>query len=393
MKIAIVYDMIYPFNIGGAELRNYEIAKRLAKKHEVHLFGVKLWKGPDIIKKEGITLHGVCRYKKLYSFSGKRTIFEPINFAIKLFKPLNSEKFGIIDTSSFVYFHCFTCKLVSILKKTPLVFTWHQYWGGYWHSYLGKLKGFFGKIIEKSVKNLTKNHIAISQTTKKQLINEGVKEKNIFVNYDGIDMDKINSINPIKTRREMYDIIFVGRLTHQKNVPLLIQSVGLLKKEFPSIKVNIIGDGPERKKLESLTKGLNLEKNVAFTGFLKKQEDVYKEMKSSKIFVLPSLLEGFGIVVVEAMACGLPTIVVNNEMSASKELISDRYKNQLIVKNNPRSLAIAIKELLKNENLRKQINKEDKKNLQKFDWNCITKELEEYYLNIIKKWKTQQKQN
>lgn len=55
MKIAIVYDMIYPFNIGGAEIRNYEIAKRLARHHEVHLFGVKLWDGPDVIRRDGLT--------------------------------------------------------------------------------------------------------------------------------------------------------------------------------------------------------------------------------------------------------------------------------------------------------------------------------------------------
>ena len=72
LKIAIVYDMLYPFNIGGAEIRNYEIAKILAKKHDVHLIGIKLWKGKQIIKKNRITYHGVCNYKNMYNFSGKR---------------------------------------------------------------------------------------------------------------------------------------------------------------------------------------------------------------------------------------------------------------------------------------------------------------------------------
>jgi len=85
MKIAIVYDMLYPFNVGGAEIRNYEIAKVLAKEHDVHLIGVKLWKGKRVIKREGITYHGVCRYKKLHSFSGKRSILEPMYYSFKLF--------------------------------------------------------------------------------------------------------------------------------------------------------------------------------------------------------------------------------------------------------------------------------------------------------------------
>jgi len=72
MKIAIIYDMIYPFNVGGAEIRNWEIAIRLAKNNEVHLFGFQLWDGPSVIKRDGVTIHGVCKYSKFKR--GYRTI-------------------------------------------------------------------------------------------------------------------------------------------------------------------------------------------------------------------------------------------------------------------------------------------------------------------------------
>ncbi|MBA3064686.1 glycosyltransferase family 4 protein [Candidatus Woesearchaeota archaeon] len=75
MRIALIYDMIYPYTIGGAEVRNYSLAKRLIEQgHEVHLYGVNLWKGPTIIKKEGIFIHGICRYTKKYNFKGNRSI-------------------------------------------------------------------------------------------------------------------------------------------------------------------------------------------------------------------------------------------------------------------------------------------------------------------------------
>ena len=73
MKIALVYDMIYPYSIGGAEVRNYSLAKRLTEQgHEVHLYGIKLWNGPDTIKKDGIFIHGICRYTQKYNFKGNR---------------------------------------------------------------------------------------------------------------------------------------------------------------------------------------------------------------------------------------------------------------------------------------------------------------------------------
>ncbi|MAG07312.1 hexosyltransferase [archaeon] len=378
MKIAIIFDMIYPFNIGGTEVRNYELGKRLSKNHEVHLFGVKLWEGPDIIKKDGLTLHGVCRYKNLYNFKGTRTIWEPIKFAIKLYKPLKKEKFDVIDASAFVYFHCFTCKAISTLNKTPLAFTWLQYWGDYWYYYLGNMKGFIGKNIEKLASKLTKYNISISKTTAKDLRENKVKKENIFINYCGTNLKEINNSKPAK---EKFDLIFVGRLNHQKNTSLLIKTTNLLKNQFPKIKVCIIGDGPEKNQLKTLTKNLNLTKNITFKGFIENKEEVYGHMKSSKIFVLPSILEGLGIVVIEAHACGLPVIVIDNKWNASKELIQEN-KNGLISKNNPQQLTQKITLLLENKNLRKQMSTESKESAKQFDWDNIAKDLEKYYTKI-----------
>ena len=60
MKIAFVYDAVYPWIKGGAEKRIYEIGKRLADKHEVHWYGIRWWDGKETIEHDGIILHGVC---------------------------------------------------------------------------------------------------------------------------------------------------------------------------------------------------------------------------------------------------------------------------------------------------------------------------------------------
>ena len=372
--------MIYPFNIGGVELRNYELAKRLVKKHEVHMYGVKLWKGPNVIKKDGIIIHGICKYKNLYTFSGKRRIREPLIFSIALFKELIKEKFDIIDASSFVYFHCFPAKLISLIKKTPIVFTWHQYWGNYWYEYLGIFKGIIGKTIEKLSLYLTNNNLAVSKTTREDLIKNGIKRKNIKLSYNGIDIKEIK-----KTKKDKieHDLIYVGRLSHQKNIGLLLESIPKIKKEFPEIKVAIIGDGPDKNNLINKANLLKIKKNVDFLGFIENKNKIYSLIKSSKIFVLPSILEGFGIVVIEAHGCGIPTVIIDSKWNASKELID---KNGLISKNNPLELSKTIKRLLKNKNLRKKLGKRAVKTAKKFDWDRITKELEKYYEKTIAKY-------
>ena len=87
MKIAFVYDVIYPYVKGGIEKRVWELATRLTRRgHEVHLFGMKFWIGNDILISEGVFLHGVCPAKKLY-VGGRRTIWQPLYFSVHLIPP------------------------------------------------------------------------------------------------------------------------------------------------------------------------------------------------------------------------------------------------------------------------------------------------------------------
>lgn len=86
MKIAFVYDTIYPYIKGGGEKRFYDIGKRLKEKgHEIHFYGMKFWKGKDTIKKEGMHYHGICNEIPLYD-NKKRTISQALSFGLSSFK-------------------------------------------------------------------------------------------------------------------------------------------------------------------------------------------------------------------------------------------------------------------------------------------------------------------
>jgi len=374
MKIALIYDMIYPYTIGGAEVRNYSLAKRLAEQgHEVHIYGVKLWKGPVTIKRDGIFIHGVCTYIQKYNFKGNRLIFEPIKFSYCLFKHLVKEKFDIIDCSAFPYFPAFSCKLYSIIKNTPLIITWHEVWMDYWYEYFG-WKGVFGIVIEKIVSKITKNIISVSNRTRDNLIKLGINKEHISTVYNWVD---IKEIQKIKKSKEKSEIIYAGRLMKHKNIDVLIKSIYLAKKEFPDLNAVIIGKGPEKAKLKALTKSLGLEKNIRFMDFMLKEE-VYGFMKSSKLFVLPSVLEGFGIIVIEANACGLPVITVKHERNASADLIRD-YDNGFVCKLSEVHIAEKMIMLLKNKKLRKYMSKNSVKHVKGYDIKNAVANLESIY--------------
>lgn len=325
-KIAFVYDAIYPYIKGGGEKRYYEIAKRLGiKGHEVHLYGMKLWDGPDVIYKEGIYLHGICPSKPLYTKDGRRSIWQAIYFGINCLK-LIKEDFDIIDCCGFPYFSLFTVKLVCLLKGKKLYSTWHEVWGkDYWKEYLGWL-WILGYLIEKVAVQLPDQIIAVAETTALRIKNELHYKGKVEIVPNGVDYEAIRAIKPSSIKS---DLVYAGRLMDFKNIDLLIKSIYLIKKQHSKVKCLIIGDGPEKTKLQALSHNLKLDNNIEFTGFLPKHEDVYALMKSSKVFVLPSTREGFGIVVIEANACGIPVITINHKNNAAKDLIEEGINGSL----------------------------------------------------------------
>ena len=143
MRIAYIYDAIYPWVKGGAEKRIYEFSRRLASRgHEVHCYGMNWWKGENVIVKDGVYLHGICKPTNFYS-GDHRSIIEATYFASKVLSSREMD-YEVVDCQNFPYFPCFSAKLLCRLNKQDLFITWHEVWGDYWHEYLGR-KGIIGK--------------------------------------------------------------------------------------------------------------------------------------------------------------------------------------------------------------------------------------------------------
>ncbi len=377
MKIAFIYDAVYPWVKGGAEKRVYELAKRLAQRgNEVHWYSIGWWwpeNGKKDMVMDGIHLHGVSNPIDLYS-DDRRSIKEALLFALKLFTPIMKEKFDVVDCQGFPFFSCFTAKIHSMTGKSRLIITLHEVWGDYWYEYLGKL-GIFGKLIERTMLGLTDNLITVSYKTQKDLREIKKSEKSIVI-PNGIDFNHIQSITPSD---EISDIIFAGRLIKEKNVDILIKSIQIVKQKIPNVRCMIVGDGPERSKLEELSFNLKIQDNIEFMGFTENYDDLIGYMKSSSVFVLPSIREGFGIVVIEANACGLPVVVVNHKMNAAVDLVQDGI-NGFRADASPEDIADKIIKSIENK---EKMESKCIDNSEEYDWNKIVDALEKVYMEIL----------
>lgn len=360
MKIAVVSDVIYPWVIGG-EKRYYEIFSRLAKKHEVHFYTMFYRKMHSReFEYEGMKVHCVCDAPKSLYSGRRRKIIPAIKFSLLLYGKLKQEKFDLIECNEFPFLPCFTAKRVARMQNIPLFVTWHEVWGDYWYDYMGRI-GVFGKFTEKLTTKISDKVISVSGLTKRKLTAMGVHARCISVIPNGVNLEAVRKAKP---KRIKNDVLFVGRLIKDKNVDILLEALALL-----DVTCIIIGDGPEKKRLESLAKKLNLEKRIRFIDFLPKDEEIYSYMKSSKLLAIPSTREGFGLVAVEANACGIPVLTVDSPDNAVRDFVKDGV-NGKVVKLNDRSIADGIKQLF---------GMKVKIKLDGYRWSDIAKQLEEVY--------------
>ncbi|OPX65150.1 MULTISPECIES: glycosyltransferase family 4 protein [unclassified Methanoregula] len=318
MKIAFVYDAIFPYVKGGGEKRIHEIAVRLAARgHDVHLVGMKYWDGPDMVSRDGISLHGICPAAESLYVRGRRSIRQALRFSLFLVPFLIKERFDIIECQQFPYFPCFSVKLSSAMKKTPFVIAWYEVWGNYWYDYLG-WPGVLGKCTERLLGFLTRNHIAISERTARSLDREGIFH-GVTVFPVGISTEQVISIPAAPEQR---DIIFVGRLIREKHADLLVSAFIILAEEYPELTLFILGDGPEKEAVCNRIRACSCRDRITLRPFLESHDQVIARIKSAHVLVLPSTREGFGIVALEALACGLPVVTVNHPDNAICDMIT-----------------------------------------------------------------------
>lgn len=377
MRIALIYDAIYPDVVGGGEKRYWEIARRLVRRgHEVWLLGMQFWPGEAIIRRDGVVCVGVCPAIPLFTSSGRRSLWEPLYFAWHLYQFLRHHSFDVIDCGAFPYLPCFVSKFHAISKRMPLVITWFELrgWSGWW-AYCGGA-GILAYMFEIYVARLTRWNIAISGLTLERAGQLFPRlAKNMQVIGCGVDAPR-NSLFRVRAKNPCR-LLCIGRIVEHKRMHWLIDVLRELISEFPGLSLLIVGEGPEKNRVTKYAEECGCRSNVVFRGFLSIDE-LQEEMTNSDIFLFPSEQEGFGMVIIEAMAAGLPVVAADAPMSAARTLVSHGNNGLLCTSSN--SMVGAVRNLIRDELLYEKVSRGAQRTAVQHDWESeIITELERYY--------------
>jgi glycosyltransferase involved in cell wall biosynthesis len=216
--------------------------------------------------------------------------------------------------------------------------------------------------------------IAISTYMKELGIAEGAEPENVFVLHNPVDMEKFY---PGTHETRDVDVLFVGRLSREKGIGVLIEAAQRLSRET---QVLIVGDGPLRERLERLAQGVQCA--VTFEGWIE-NEMLCEYMRRAKVQVVPSLSEPQGLVVLEAMACGVP--VIGTDTGGIPDMIKHGESGWLVPPNDAEALAKTIKEVLDNDREREKAGRAAHEKAQSFSTTGFGHKVVELYERIIER--------
>ncbi|MEO8509996.1 MAG: glycosyltransferase family 4 protein [Chloroflexota bacterium] len=368
MRICFVYDALFPYVKGGAERRYHELAKRLALEHEVHHVSWQWWEGASTTVIDGVTLHGVGAPPKLYGEDGKRTVREAVAFATRISPFLLRHRFDVIDCSATPYVPLYAAASAARITGTPLVATWHEFWGEHWREYLPDRPAIarVAQALEARARPLGSAAVAVSAFTQRRMGIEASPRSWIVPN--GVDIS-IGARSPAADRGETWDLAFIGRLIDEKRVDRVLDAVHELSDDMPALRCAIVGDGPARAALEARAEALGVTDRVRFLGAVSEAE-AHAVLDDAPVLVMPSEREGFGISVIEAQLAGAVPVVVRGPHSAAPDLVRDGVDG-LLADPDPASLAGAVRRLLTDDAERRTMRAAALEAARRFAWDDI----------------------
>ncbi|MFX1363463.1 MAG: glycosyltransferase [Promethearchaeota archaeon] len=348
---------------GGAERVAASLTKKLAKKYTVFI----------------ITFYN---FQKTYPYEG---FYHSLNLKLKtwrrIFLPINIFKvIQPISPDLIISFLAHTNILIILIKilfrmKIPLIICNHT---NLKMAYKDRKKyiNFFVKILYRL--NWIKKIITISKENHASLVNDyNIKKSLITTIHNGIDLQEIRELSNAEVNyrgifenKEIIKFITIGRLHELKRHRDLIIAFSRVKSEIINAKLFIIGDGSLRKELEELIKQKDLENDIILLGLV---ENPYSYLSKSDIFVLSSKYEVFPMVLLEALACGLP-IISTNCKTGPQEILNNGQYGILTKVMDSDELAEKMIYLAKNEDFREKYAKKSLERAKIFDINNISEE-------------------
>lgn len=340
MRIALVYDCLFPWTVGGAERWYRSLAERLAREgHEVTYLTLRQWERGDAPRIEGVRVVAVGPRMGLYAPGGRRRIGPPLAFGAGVLAhlALRGRRYDVVHTASFPYFSLLAAAVARPLGGYRLFVDWHEVWTrDYWREYLGRGAGAAGYAVQRACVRVPQRAFCFSRLHARRLRAEGARGTVTLLEGEYAGGPRPGPPAPAEPV-----VVFAGRHIPEKRVPALVPAIAAARDRIPSLRATIYGDGPERGRVHRLVASLGLNDTIEVPGFVA-HEQIDEALAHALCLVLPSRREGYGMVVVEASARGTPSVVVRDPDNAATELVDEGENGFVAPSASPADLAAAI---------------------------------------------------
>lgn len=355
MKILILNwrDIKNPTS-GGAELLTHEMAKRWARwGHEIIQISSGFKNGKNEENIDGVRIIRIGYWWSIHILS--------FFYYLKNLKA--STDIVIDEVHWFPFFSALYAK-----KKTVLLVC--EVANRLFFELLPYPLALLGRAIEKTYLRFYKNvsALAISQSTKNDLVKEGFLEKNITVLPMGITTPRNFELFP---KEKTPTLIYVGRINKLKGINDAIDAFSIIKKQIPDCMLWIVGKGEKAfvSKIKNKINSLNITSSVILFGFVT-EEKKFELMNKAHILVAPSVKEGFGLTIPEAGAVGTPAVAYDVE--GFRDVVKNG-KNGILVDCNPEAMAKKVKEILCNKRFYEKLQDKAVNFAKRLNWDQTAK--------------------
>ncbi len=383
MKIAQVSVYYHPAMIGGIEWYIRNISKELVKRgHEVHLFTVNSKDGkilgPSEEIFEGIYIH---RLPLLFDLSYR------LKFWPTLLLRIMREQFDIFHVYDYLTTHAMLVPMLNFLKKVKtvlMIYDIHHLVPRRAVKYIPL--ALFDKYFSRFILRCYDRLLIRTNLLTYPILKMGAKKEQLKITPSGIRSESLREYDG-GVFKEKYGIdgriiLYLGRLHPMKGPQVLIKAIPYIIERLPDVKFVFIGPDQigYQKVLENLSKKLHVEDYVSFLGPIYNIKEKMQAYAACEVFALPSGYEGFGQVLIEAMAQGKPIVATN--AGSIPNVVSDQKEGFLVNYGDHRGLASKIKQLLLSPKLARALGNEGRKKARRYTYEELAVQLENIYLEL-----------
>jgi glycosyltransferase involved in cell wall biosynthesis len=340
MRIAIVYDCLFPWTVGGAERWMRNVAEALAADgHTVTYLTRRQWPVADPPAIPGVRVVAVSREEPLYGPDGNRTIGEPLRFGWGVLAHLarHGRDYDVVHTASFPYFSLLAAGAMRRRGGYRIIADWHEVWSAsYWAEYLGGVQGRVAQRIQRACARVPQSAFCFSELHARRLREEGLRSEPTVLRGEYAPPDEPPARRPPEPLA-----VFAGRMIPEKQAPAVVAAVVAARREIPELRAVLFGDGPQLGDVRAAIERLDAGGFVRAPGFVDAVE-VEDGLSRAACLVLPSVREGYGAIVVEAAASGVPSVLVSAPDNAAVEHIEEGVNGFVAPDASPAALSAAI---------------------------------------------------